>query len=62
MLWNTGIRKQGKMRIYNSMVNIKQGIRSETWRLKDLLKNEIEATEMDVLRRANSTSKWTDFY
>jgi len=53
ILWHNDIRKERKLNIYNAMINTSLLYGSETWRLTENNKRQVEATEMDALRRSS---------
>jgi hypothetical protein len=57
ILWSKDIRNKSKLNIYNALIKRSLLYGSETWRLTENNKRRVEATEMDVLRRASRISR-----
>jgi hypothetical protein len=51
------IRKERKLNIYNVLIKSSLLYGSETWRLTENNKRQVEATEMDDLRRSSKISR-----
>jgi len=51
------IRKERKLNIYNVLIKSSLFYVSETWRLTENNKRQVEATEMDALRRSSRISR-----
>ena len=56
ILWSKDIRKERKLNIYNALIKSSLLYGSETWRLTEN-KRQVEATEMDALRRSSRISR-----
>jgi len=57
ILWSKDIRKERKLNIYNALIKSSLLYGSETWRLTENNKRQVEATEMDDLRRSSRISR-----
>jgi len=57
ILWSKDIRKERKLNIYNALIKSSLLYGSETWRLTENNKRQVEATEMDALRRSYRISR-----
>jgi hypothetical protein len=57
ILWSKDIRKERKLNIYNSLIKSSLLYGSETRRLTENNKRQLEATEMDALRRSSRISR-----
>jgi len=57
ILWSKDIRKERKLNIYNALIKSSLLYGSETWRLTENNKRQVEATEMDALRRSSRISR-----
>ena len=57
ILWSEDIRKERKLNIYNALIKDRLLYGSETWRLTENNKRQVEATEMDALRRSSRISR-----
>jgi hypothetical protein len=56
-LWSKDIRKDRKLNIYNAVIKSSLLYGSETWRLTENNKRQVEATEMDTQRRSSRIYK-----
>jgi len=56
-LWSRDIRKDRKLNIYNALIKSSLLCGSETWRLAENNKRQVEATETDTLRRSSRISR-----
>jgi hypothetical protein len=57
VLWRKEIRTERKLNIYNALIKSSLLYAAETWRLTEINKRRIEATEMDALRRSSRISR-----
>jgi hypothetical protein len=57
ILWSKNIRKERKLNIYNALIKSSLLYGSETWRLRENNKRQVEATEMNALSRSSRISK-----
>jgi hypothetical protein len=57
ILWSKDIRKERKLNIYRALIKSSLLYGSETWRLAEIIKRRVEATEMDALRRSSRISR-----
>jgi hypothetical protein len=57
ILWSKSIRKERKLNIYNAVIKSSLLYGAETWRLTENNKRQVEATEMDGLRRSSRISR-----
>jgi len=57
ILWSKDIRKKRKLNIYNALIKSSLLYGSETRRLTENNKRQVEATEMDALRRSSGISR-----
>lgn len=57
IIWDRNIRKENKVKIYNSIVKSTITYSAEVWPLKDRTEKMLRATEMDYWRRAAGRSR-----
>ena len=57
ILWSKEIRKKGKLNIYSALIKSSLLYGAETWRLTENNRRQVEATEMDGLRRSCTLSR-----
>jgi hypothetical protein len=57
ILWSKDIRKERKLNIYNALIKSSLLYGSKTWTLIENNKRQVEATEMDDLRRSYRISR-----
>jgi len=57
ILWSKDIRNKRKLNIYNALIKSSLLYGSETWRLTENNKRQVEAAEMDTLKRSSTISR-----